>query len=340
MPKLLTRLKITEVSAVDRGAGDGVKIVLMKRDDTPTPRSKPHIERHARRLRKFQEIFEGESGGDDDTEKRVDHHASTVASLLVESGRFPHRTAALDHLLNSPHGNALLARLRKAADQTEKEPNMRSSDTLESIMKDCGGPVAFAKTICDTGRSYGVTEQEYVVSAGRWESEMYGLPGDRAFAQLCEREPVVVRACGVLKTAEFAVKPQVFGREAMNPDQPTDMLAAYNEILRTIRERFPYRTGAQQLAMADEELARRYHVRPEANHANVYAMPLETRATEKHVEKRDGLRGDAYATLLAKAEQLRSERPELSVAQCFAEIYTDRANIELAKRERIESAPR
>ena len=27
------------------------------------PRSKPHVERHARRLRKFQEIFEGEDGG-------------------------------------------------------------------------------------------------------------------------------------------------------------------------------------------------------------------------------------------------------------------------------------
>jgi hypothetical protein len=27
-------LKITEVSSVDRGAGDGVKILLMKRDDT------------------------------------------------------------------------------------------------------------------------------------------------------------------------------------------------------------------------------------------------------------------------------------------------------------------
>ena len=107
MTKLLTRLRIDEVSAVDRAAGEGTKIVLMKRDDTP--RFKPHVERHARRLRKFQEIFEGKDGGDDDAGKRVDDYASTVADLLVESGRFPHRTAALDHLLNSAHGNALLA---------------------------------------------------------------------------------------------------------------------------------------------------------------------------------------------------------------------------------------
>jgi hypothetical protein len=35
MPKVLTRLRIDEVSAVDRGAGDGVKIMLMKRDEEP-----------------------------------------------------------------------------------------------------------------------------------------------------------------------------------------------------------------------------------------------------------------------------------------------------------------
>jgi hypothetical protein len=35
MAKILTRLRIDEVSAVDRGAGDGVKIMLMKRDEEP-----------------------------------------------------------------------------------------------------------------------------------------------------------------------------------------------------------------------------------------------------------------------------------------------------------------
>ncbi len=43
---------------------------------------------------------------------------------------------------------------------------------------------------------------------------------------------------------------------------------------------------------------------------------------------------------MLKAEAYRDAHPELSVAQCFEKIYTDRANVELAKRERIESAPR
>jgi hypothetical protein len=43
---------------------------------------------------------------------------------------------------------------------------------------------------------------------------------------------------------------------------------------------------------------------------------------------------------MRKAEELRSAHPELSVAQCFERVYVDRANVELAKRERMESVPR
>jgi hypothetical protein len=51
-------------------------------------------------------------------------------------------------------------------------------------------------------------------------------------------------------------------------------------------------------------------------------------------------RGSAYGDLMEKAEAYRNAHPELSVAQCFEKIYTDRANVELAKRERVESRPR
>ena len=36
MPRILKDLKITEVSSVDRGAGEGVRVLLMKRDETPS----------------------------------------------------------------------------------------------------------------------------------------------------------------------------------------------------------------------------------------------------------------------------------------------------------------
>jgi hypothetical protein len=45
----------------------------------------------------------------------------------------------------------------------------------------------------------------------------------------------------------------------------------------------------------------------------------------------------AYDDLMVKAEEYRNSHPELSISQCFAKIYTDRANVELAKRERAEA---
>src|SRR5262249_21158073 len=38
MPRILRNLKITEISSVDKGAGDGVRIVLMKRHDERSDR--------------------------------------------------------------------------------------------------------------------------------------------------------------------------------------------------------------------------------------------------------------------------------------------------------------
>jgi hypothetical protein len=48
----------------------------------------------------------------------------------------------------------------------------------------------------------------------------------------------------------------------------------------------------------------------------------------------------AYGELMHKAEEYRSAHPELSISQSFEKIYTARDNVELAKRERQESAVR
>jgi hypothetical protein len=48
----------------------------------------------------------------------------------------------------------------------------------------------------------------------------------------------------------------------------------------------------------------------------------------------------AYGELQARAAEYRKAHPELSEAQAFERVYSDRSNIALAKRERIESALR
>jgi hypothetical protein len=56
--------------------------------------------------------------------------------------------------------------------------------------------------------------------------------------------------------------------------------------------------------------------------------------------KADRSEGKAYSELMSKAEEYRNAHPELSISQAFEKVFTSPANIELAKRERVESAAR
>ena len=102
MPRILTRLRIDEVSAVDKGAGEGVKIVLMKRRDRRDGSSKERWQRHEREwlagracYDRFAKIFgvskAADGDGDDDGDREnngghLDHPVVDLARLLVASG--------------------------------------------------------------------------------------------------------------------------------------------------------------------------------------------------------------------------------------------------------------
>jgi Arc/MetJ-type ribon-helix-helix transcriptional regulator len=341
-----------EVGVAVRGAWDVIDAsnVLKELDDREyspsTGAAYPRNRWYLDLLRDPDDIDERDDDDDDDDDGvEKQHHASVVANLLVESGRFGSRSEALHHLLHRPGGRALLASLHKAV-ETEKDPPMES---LTAIMKDAG-PIAVAKHIVATGRAFGVSESAFVEEASRRASEMYGLPGDRAFAKLCETDGDVVRACGVLKAAEFSVydiKPVVVGGEdARDVDNATAAVRAYEEIVRIGREKFPFLSADQQFARIFTDrnyaaLAAQAHKRPAPT--TIYEMPgSPRRATATAYTKSDPAPSvdSAYAELQAKAAELRKTRPELSESQAFAAVYSDRSNIELAKRERVESAPR
>ena len=277
MPKLLTRLKITEVSAVDRGAGEGAKIVLMKRDDD-RPRSKPHLERYLRRLRKFQEIFEGEDGGDDaggdEGGNASDHHASKVADLLVEAGSHPNRASALQHLLHKPSGQALLSRMSKAAEQTEKEtPPMTShSEFVQSVVKQYG-IVALAKSMIQDQKSYGLDESTFTRLATEHAQRVY--PNDRpdsAFSKLYESEESVRRACQVAKGQ--TLEPVMVGgpdamHEAVNDTERSEAYQQLVDMAEKLRADSPFLSADQAFARVFENpkhaaIAAKAHRRPSA----------------------------------------------------------------------------
>jgi hypothetical protein len=298
MPQVLTRLKITEVSAVDRGAGDGTKIILMKRDDSGSDdwrreqseiserMNKEHLMKHDRSFSAVlarMEMAKADAANGDVTDRNRNrndvgnasvHPAVQIATLLVASGKFPGHAQALDHLLNTSRGQALLSRMSKAADQTGKDyPNMDKIETLRDIAK-AGGIVAVAKAIIDENRSYGITEHEFVALATEHAKSAHPeLSGAQAFAKLYQI-PEIWRACAVLKSAAPYFDPQVQvvgGADARDVNDPSAALAALHRIG---RERWPDASEAIRFTRAFEanpELARKAHVRPSAT--SIYEFP-------------------------------------------------------------------
>jgi hypothetical protein len=220
---------------------------------------------------------ERDDGG---TEKRVDHHASTVADLLVEAGSFPHRAAALQHLLHKPSGQALLSRMHKAADQTEKETSSMTSrsEFVQSVVKKFG-IVALAKSMVQDQKSYGLDEHTFTKLATEHAQRLY--PNDRpdtAFSKLYQSEESVRRACQVAKSMPFVadLTPlQVGGFAAQNEAvNNTESSEAYAQLQQIGRDRWPTASEATQFANAFAEnatLAAKAHRRPSAT--TIYQMP-------------------------------------------------------------------
>jgi hypothetical protein len=297
MPRILSKIRIDEVSAVTHGAGEDCRILLMKRDDTP--RSKPHVERHARRLRKlqeserdrprsFNEIMKAMADHDDASDDPIrpsaaTHHASTVADLLIESGRFPDRTEALHHLLNTPHGQALLQRMHKAADQTAKEttPMTTSHNELVQDIVKRFGIVALAKSMVQDQKSYGLDEHTFTRLATEHAQRVYlNDRPDVAFSKLYQSEESVRRACAIAKSMPLVadVTPLVVGgvdatHEAINDTESSE---AYAQLQALGQQRWPNEQSAIQFSRAFEarpDLAAKAHRRPVAPAGGIYPYP-------------------------------------------------------------------
>jgi hypothetical protein len=386
MPKLLTRLKISEVSSVDRGAGGDCRILLMKRhkdvaakavaaleksvasiidcnENAATKRfalaesfaqfqtymdreangklmGKGVLERTERGYRQtFEKIFGKADDGDDDEK---DDKMTEIDKAHRDRGAGPHGLtgALLEHL-----HDRLERRREQHGYQKREEGSLDQHQELISIMKDCGGPVALCKGIVDRGRSP-CGEHRLVAAITKAAAEQFNMSGDRAFAKLYESEESVRRACSLAKSAEFSVfdiEPIVVGgpdemHAAVNDTEQSAVLRAHEEIVRIAREKFPFLPSDVAYARIFEDknyaaLAAQAHRRP-----GVYAMPNAVAYAK--ADPMPNTNTLAYAELMRKAAELRKAQPELSEAQAFSKIYTDAANLDLAKRERIESAPR
>jgi hypothetical protein len=275
MPRILTKLHIDEVSAVDKAAGEDCRIVLMKRDDTP--RSKPHLERYQRRLRKFEEIFmrkeldnmetSSATGArynrtrlpdvidDDDDGDGIDRDRELLGDddeldeVITKALRDHHQG---HHSLSAAlvqHLHDRLERRRERHGYTKRKESSPMDRELRAIAK-AGGIIAVAKAIIDENRNYGITEHEFVALATEHAKAQHPeLTEAAAFAKLYEN-PTVWRACNVLKSMPFVadVTPVMVGGE--DTRDLSDTSKAIEQLKALGARRWPTASAADQFEWA------------------------------------------------------------------------------------------
>jgi hypothetical protein len=211
LPRVLTKIRIDEVSACDAGAGVGTRIILMKRHDAPTEAAS----RRAFFLKIFTKADAADDGANDAGDRSgentslADHPIVQLATLLVASGHKADLASALDHLLNTSHGAALLHRVRTHKGESPMP------DNLAKIAKDIG-IVRVAKAIVDGQRSYGIGESEFVGLVTEHAQKLFpDKTPDSAFAKLFSDngpDGVLLRkAHAVVKAAPFDIQPTMVG---------------------------------------------------------------------------------------------------------------------------------
>ena len=277
-PKILTQLRIDEISSVDRGAGEGVKILLMKRlDDDDTPR-RPDFRKWFKGIDFTKVSINSPAIDDDDDDQTVspDNKVEQLISFLLEITPNVSREDCIYYLLHNAHGRALLAAVGKNIEK--EEPTMSQSrteilaDLAKRISENSGTIHVMAKNIVTSGTT-ALTEHEFTAALTE-HAKLYKRAGESvmgAFSRIFSDDVEIRKAHAICKSAArmMSMQPtQVGGADALdtNNDQ-SKALKQLQEMAAEQVKRSPTLTIDQAFARvfedpANSELAAKAHRRP------------------------------------------------------------------------------
>ena len=325
MPRLLTKLRIDEVSSVDRGAGEGVRVVLMKRDADDS-RSAPSEYRQ-----KLHKIFRSYLG---DTSRQTRKGTSSVVrsnfmdtvrcvidlddpaqqrrALLTTKhgqwlrGQFPAGTsldAICDVLASCRKGGRTADTTNKRSSTTMRTQTITKAEALSAIVKNFG-VVKLCKMIAADGDSHGLSEAELTRAISDSIQLRDGESREQAFA----RAFTAMTPDGlVLRKAVAIAKMTVYIGDAV----ATQVMDERN---------IPVRYTPRTLA--------------EGDHA------WDTGTPEDAEETGEDDQDEALDVLHAAATKMQRDDPSLTHEQAFAKVFTDPKWRHVAARERAGSRQR
>jgi uncharacterized protein YidB (DUF937 family) len=332
MPKLLTRLRIDEVSAVDAGAGEGVKILLMKRNDSA--KAKDHT-RKDKPMSKFMDFFVGKRTPSDEIAKSTSALAESVGSIIHSEANDETKNKALTETFEQfqEHLERNIV-AGPAVEKTGDKTMLKELAKLLGLKEDAGEE--------DISKAIAARDQEIVLLKANMSGEERVYHDKLAAA---EQEPFRKMKSEERKALmhkkddlpEYVRKLISDGEEAQKRVAKLEEAQEIQKFEKIARENGVPTTEApalMKLSKADPEALNKLLAHTKAgwaaaNKAGAFSEIGGTGAGANGVT--------AFDEFKAKAAELRKTQPNLTEAQAFAKVYEDPANIEIAKRERAES---
>ena len=281
MPRILKNIRIDEVSAVTKGAGEGTRIVLMKRDDSADGnvhdsdwykeqaaiaerQNEEHLREDrekrdsARTWRTFDEVLAENTAksarGDEAEGLKAEPH--TVDDAIADSvDRRRHDGIVFDigdTRMKFPNERALavwLAVQERIRKSNRKENTMTTPEQLQELREvvKANGLGAVVKKIVDDESSYGITEPELVDLISNHERKLDESPAQcflRHYEANNEEGAVLRRAIKVAKE-EATLTPIVVDGNDDNPDDAREASQALSRLVEEERARAPGMSAEQ-----------------------------------------------------------------------------------------------
>jgi hypothetical protein len=333
MPKKLTRLRIDEVSSVDRGAGEGVKVMLMKRNTD------------GKNIGKFfADLFRRTPTVDIGQE--VNKAVGALATSLSTIGDDPELIGKTfeqfqDHLTG----------VMEKAQTTGSVVDKRGESDMDLVQLKKALGLADSATEADVTAAIAKNNETVAKLAQELEIAKANMSNDEhQFHDTLKDEEA---------KKSFRAKTVAARKDQMNQrDDVPDYIKKILKRNEELEQRIAVVEGGSQLeAMTkratdiglpdtegqtimkarggDKEAVIKLEEIIKALHAQVKAAGLFT----ERGDNRGGGARTAYDEIVAKAEELRKIEKTLTPAQAFEKVYTDPANVELARRERLENRP-
>lgn len=336
-PARLTKLRIHEVSSVDRGAGKGVNVVLMKRDGDDIDWAKVQ-----------ESIQKGKTIAFDidppafDIEKAL-HVASTALNKAIgdiaTDTKITDKPGAISKAL-ADYNTHVAGLMAKAAEAQESEA---MSTELQKKLDETTAALTTANA---------------TIAKLQMDGQIAALPEDqKAFvAKMSEDDKKKFMAkkpderqadCDAAKRATQTTLPPEVAKRLEQADKNDEILKGLLAERRS--EEFKKRAVAIGLTEADGELLQKaYGGDMDAQKKLDEKIAGLTEQVKKGVlfnefgGKGPTTTGKAYDELMQKAVELRKTEAGkgLTEAQAFDKCFTDPANAEIVKRMKAEEAPR